>query len=271
MLRSNSNDHFNRQKKLESGKTTYVTAVKTYRWNPLSGCTKYSDGCDNCYAERQATWLHRIGNVRYVDNFNLTLHHDLLDQPLKWKKGKRIFVGMMSDVFHADVPDEYIKKMFDTMNKAKQHRFVVITKRSERLAEMSDQLNWTDNIMAGVTVESRKYFYRIDLLRQTGAKHKYLSLKPVLGPMVDIDLTGIDWVLAGGESGVENSRPLKVEWIREIRDKCIAENVPLYFRQWGRKENNPDQNDLTIKDRHSQGGKTLDGVIWTQYPDFFEL
>jgi len=271
MLRSDSNDHFNQLKKLESGKTAYVTAVKTYRWNPIGGCTKYSDGCDNCYAERQAAWLHRIGNPRYVDNFKLTLHHDLLEQPLKWKKGKPIFVAMMSDLFHDDVPDDFIKRVFETMNKAQQHRFVVITKRAERLAEMSDELNWTDNIMAGVSVESRKYYHRIDLLRQTGAKYKYISMKPFLESMADIDLTGINWVLAGGESGDVNSRPLKADWIREIRDKCIAENVPLYFRQWGLKANNPDQDDPTIADRHSQGGKTLDGVVWTQYPDFFVM
>ena len=245
--------------------------IKTYRWNPLSGCTKYSEGCDNCYAERQAEWLHRLGNPRYVDTFNLTMHPDLLDQPLKWKQGKRIFVGMMSDVFHAGVPDDFIKQMFGTMNRANQHRFVVITKRAERLASLSKQLKWTDNIMAGVTVESSKYYHRIDLLRSTGAKYKYLSLKPVLGPMGDIHLTGIDWVVAGGESGKQNTRPMQVDWIRGIRDRCIADDVPLYFRQWGTKANNPDHSDPTLSDRHSQGGKALDGVIWTQYPDFFDI
>ncbi len=201
-------------------------------WNPITGCTKISEGCTNCYAEVMARRLCAMGQPKYKNGFNVTLHPQCLDEPLKYKKPHLIFVCSMSDLFHKDVPDEYIQKVFETMNKAGQHTFQILTKRSERLRKMSPKLNWTPNIWAGVTVESGKQKIRIPDLTATGAKIKWLSVEPLLTAIDDLPTDGIDWVVVGGESGPK-ARPMKEEWVLPIRDKCLETGTAFYFKQWG--------------------------------------
>lgn len=201
-------------------------------WNPLTGCTKISPGCKHCYAERMALRLQAMGQRNYVNGFELTLHEDALELPLRWKKPQTIFVNSMSDMFHADVPAEFIIRAFDVMRRANWHRFQVLTKRSERLLSLSEELPWAENIWMGVSVETDAYTYRIDHLRETGARIKFLSLEPLLGPLDDLRLDGIDWVIVGGESG-PGARPMQPEWVTSIRDQCVEANVPFFFKQWG--------------------------------------
>ncbi|MBS1794865.1 MAG: phage Gp37/Gp68 family protein [Acidobacteria bacterium] len=201
-------------------------------WNPVTGCDKISPGCKNCYAEVMARRLKAMGQPNYRDGFRLTLQPQMLELPLKWKKPQMIFVNSMSDLFHKDVPVEFIERVFDVMNKARRHTFQVLTKRAERLAELSGRLSWSENIWMGVSVESRKYAGRIDELRNTGAQIKFLSLEPLLGPLGALDLTGIDWVIVGGESG-HKARPMKAEWAIDIQRQCAAQNVKFFFKQWG--------------------------------------
>lgn len=223
-------------------------------WNPLTGCTKTSEGCVNCYAERMANRLKAMGMPNYQNGFTLQIHKDALELPLKWKKPQRIFLCSMSDLFHEDVPDDVILKIFDTMNKASWHTFQVLTKRSERLSSMSDSLPWANNIWAGVSVENSNYFYRIDDLRKTGAYIKFLSCEPLLGPLSKINLKDIDWVIAGGESGPK-SRPIKKEWVEELRDASLSQKIPFYFKQWG-------------GTNKRKSGRLLNGVVWDQTPAF---
>ena len=201
-------------------------------WNPVTGCSKVSPGCANCYAERFALRLQKMGNPRYRNGFKVTLHYDLLDLPLRWKKPSMIFVNSMSDLFHEDVPDEFIMKVFEVMNKAHWHIFQVLTKRSKRLLELSPKLNWTPNIWMGVSVELKQYYSRIHDLKRTGAKVKFLSCEPLLGPLPDMPLEGIDWVIVGGESG-PNARPIKEEWVLDILQQCRRHGVAFFFKQWG--------------------------------------
>ena len=209
-------------------------------WNPCTGCTEISPGCKTCYAKRDSKRYQSMAKqVHYRNGFTLTMHEDLLDLPLKWRKPLTIFVCSMSDLFHKDVSDAFIKKVFAVMNQASWHRFRVLTKRSERLLALAPSLTWTENIVAGVTVESNEYLSRVDDLRQVPAHTRFLSLEPLLGPLPDLDLTGIDWVIVGGESR-SNARPMKIEWVREIRDKCIAEGVLFNFKQWGWHEQEED-------------------------------
>ncbi len=168
-------------------------------WNPLTGCTKISPGCKHCYAERMAKRLQAMGQANYVNGFKLTMHENALEKPLEWKKPQVIFVNSMSDLFHKDVPFEFIEKVFDVMKRAHWHQFQVLTKRAERVAELSPYLEWTDNIWMGVSVETEKYKYRIDHLRETGAKIKFLSLEPLIGPLGKLNLKKINWVIVGGE------------------------------------------------------------------------
>lgn len=221
-------------------------------WNPITGCTKYSLGCQNCYAEKRAKLLESWNNVRYQNGFRLTCHPDLLKKPLDMKKGKEIFVCSMSDIFHKDVTNSYISEIFQTMNKASQHQFYVLTKRSERIPELNSTLKWTKNIWLGVTLESADYLYRIDHLRQSDAHVKFLSMEPLLGEISNIDLSGIDWVILGGESG-PGARPMKKEWVIDIRDQCLAAGVPFFFKQWGGKNK-------------KKNGCLLQGEIWKQRP-----
>ncbi|SEO10557.1 DUF5131 family protein [Paenibacillus sp. OK076] len=222
-------------------------------WNPVTGCTKVSEGCRNCYALAMARRLEAMGNPRYLNGFNVTLHHDLIEVPLKWKKPRKIFVNSMSDMFHKDVPDEFIKSVFKTMNEASWHTFQILTKRSSRLSELAPQLNWTDNIWQGVSVENDKVLDRIDHLRQTPAAVKFLSCEPLLGPIDNLNLQGIDWVIVGGESGPK-ARPMEEAWALSIRDQCVEQETAFFFKQWGGVQ----------KHRH---GRILDGQTYDEYPD----
>ncbi len=221
-------------------------------WNPLTGCTKISPGCKHCYAERMALRLKAMGQSNYDNGFQLTLHEEALELPLRWKKPQTIFVNSMSDMFHARVPREFILRAFNVMRRAHWHRFQVLTKRADRLANLSLELPWADNIWMGVSVESEGYTYRIDYLRETGALIKFLSLEPLLGPLDNLKLDGIDWVIAGGESG-PGARLMDPEWVISIRNQCVEAGVPFFFKQWGG----------VWKKKF---GRTLEGRTWDQMP-----
>jgi protein gp37 len=221
-------------------------------WNPVTGCTKISPGCKHCYAERMANRLKAMGQRNYANGFDLTLQPHMLELPLKWRQPCRVFVNSMSDLFHRDVPVSYVTEVFDVMRRAHWHQYQVLTKRSERLRELAPQLPWAPQIWMGVSVESDKYLYRIDDLRQTGAHIKFLSLEPLLGPLPGLNLRGIDWVIVGGESG-PGARPMHPDWVREIRDRCIRADVPFFFKQWGG----------PVK---SRTGRLLDGRTWDEMP-----
>jgi protein gp37 len=201
-------------------------------WNPLTGCDKISPGCTHCYAERMSLRLKLMGQPNYRNGFELTLHPHALEIPLNWKKPQRIFVNSMSDLFHKDVPAEFIQKVFATMRQASWHRFQILTKRSDRLAELSPSIDWPPNVWMGVSVESAECTHRIDDLRSTGAAVRFLSVEPLLGPIPDLDLDNIHWVIVGGESG-PGARPMEEAWVIEIRDQCRAAGVPFFFKQWG--------------------------------------
>ncbi|MFA7085568.1 MAG: phage Gp37/Gp68 family protein [Aliarcobacter sp.] len=203
-------------------------------WNPITGCTKYSDGCTNCYAEKMANRLKNMGLKKYENSFNLTLHYENIEDPLFMKKPQTIFVCSMSDIFHKDVPDEFILKLFEVMNKAYWHTFQVLTKRAERIKELNDSITWTKNIWLGTTVESQKVTHRIDYLRESGAYIKFLSIEPLLTPINDLKLKNIDWVIVGGESGAK-ARPILKEWVVDIKNQCNTQDVPFFFKQWGGK------------------------------------
>jgi protein gp37 len=201
-------------------------------WNPVTGCTKISPGCRHCYAERMAHRLQAMGQANYVNGFHLAMHEHALDLPLSWRKPQMIFVNSMSDLFHKDVPTDFIHQAFRVMGRADWHRFQVLTKRSRRLRELAPTLGWAENIWMGVTVESADYLFRVDDLRATSAAIRFLSLEPLLGPLPDIDLDGINWVIVGGESG-PGARPIDPEWVLDIRDQCARGEVPFFFKQWG--------------------------------------
>jgi protein gp37 len=221
-------------------------------WNPITGCTKISPGCKYCYAERMAERLQAMGQENYRNGFELTLQPHMLELPLRWKKPQTIFVNSMSDLFHKDVPLEYIQRVFDVMRRASWHRFQVLTKRSERLAELDPKLEWAPNIWMGVSVESDKYRSRIDDLRGTRAAIKFLSIEPLLGPLRHLDLHGIHWVIVGGESG-PRARPMDPAWAMDIRDQCKRANVPFFFKQWGGKNK-------------KKAGRMLDGRTYDALP-----
>ncbi len=222
-------------------------------WNPITGCTKISPGCKHCYAERMSIRLKAMGQPNYINGFRLAVHEHVLEMPLRWKRPQTIFVNSMSDLFHKDVPFEFVSKIFDVMARASHHRFQVLTKRSNRLLELSPKLTWSPNVWMGVSVENTDYLFRIEHLRHTDAKIKFVSFEPLLGPVSDLDLEGIDWVIAGGESGPK-ARPLDPEWVREIRNHCLSAEVPFFFKQWGG----------VIKKRT---GRILDDRTWDQMPE----
>jgi len=201
-------------------------------WNPLTGCTKVSDGCKHCYAERMARRLHAMGVDNYRNGFKLTMHPHVLKKPLEWKTPQLIFVNSMSDLFHWEVPVDFIQQVFQTMREAHWHKFQILTKRAKRLPKIDAQLQWAPNIWMGVSVENDKVTQRIDYLRQSSAMVKFLSLEPLLGPLPNLDLSGIDWVIVGGESG-PGARPMEESWVLEIRDQCEAVGVKFFFKQWG--------------------------------------
>lgn len=201
-------------------------------WNPVTGCTKISSGCTNCYAERMARRLKAMGQFNYRNGFEVTCHEHMLDYPLRWKKPKTIFVNSMSDLFHENVPDEFIFQIFKVMNKLPQHRFQLLTKRAERLRSLDNFLPWSDNVWMGVTVEDNDCRTRIDMLRNTSATIKFLSMEPLLSPVPDMDLSNIDWVIVGGESG-PGARPMAKEWVEDICHQCEQRAIPFFFKQWG--------------------------------------
>ena len=224
-------------------------------WNPVTGCSKVSPGCKHCYAERMAKRLQAMGQPNYANGFEVTLQPHMLELPLEWKRPRRVFVNSMSDLFHKDVPLGFIKKVFSVMRRANWHQYQLLTKRSERLLEVSPLLTWEPHIWIGVSVENDDYTTRIDDLRKTGADVKFLSLEPLLGPLRKLNLRGIDWVIVGGESG-PGARPMNPDWVRDIRDQCIRANVPFFFKQWGGQ----------FKKRT---GRVLDGRTWDQMPQDF--
>jgi protein gp37 len=201
-------------------------------WNPVTGCTKLSDGCKNCYAYTLANRLKLMGNEKYANGFNIALHERCLNEPFKWKKPSVIFVNSMSDLFHEEIPLEFIQKVFDIMNNASWHTFQVLTKRAERLALLAPSLRWTRNIWQGVTVESGKYKNRIDELRKVPAKVRFVSFEPLIGDIGDVNLLGIDWAIVGGESGC-GAREMRSEWVFSIKNECDRQDILFYFKQWG--------------------------------------
>ena len=221
-------------------------------WNPMTGCTKISPGCKHCYAERMALRLQAMGQPKYANGFKLTLHEHVLEQPLSWKKPQKIFVNSMSDLFHEDAPLDFVHRVFDVMRRASWHTFQVLTKRSRRLLELNPEIDWPTNVWMGVSVESQGYTFRIEHLRQTDARVKFLSLEPLLGPLPCLGLRGIDWVIVGGESG-PGARPMTEQWVIDIRDQCLAVHVPFFFKQWGGV-------------RKKRAGRVLRERTWDQVP-----
>lgn len=201
-------------------------------WNPITGCTPISEGCLNCYAKKMAKRLQAMGNKKYVNGFLPTFHEDILYDPLKWKKSRMIFLNSMSDIFHENISDEDIEKIFKVMNIAKHHIFQVLTKRSKRMVEISSKLNFTDNIWLGVTVENKNSFYRIEDLKKIKCNIKFLSCEPLLENLENIDLKGINWIIVGGESGY-NAREIKKEWVEYLLQKARENNTSFFFKQWG--------------------------------------
>ncbi|MBT4865489.1 MAG: phage Gp37/Gp68 family protein [Planctomycetaceae bacterium] len=222
-------------------------------WNPVTGCTKISPGCKFCYAERMAKRLKAMGQERYRDGFKLTLQDDVVELPLKWKKPRTIFVNSMSDLFHEDVPTKFIRSVFDVMKKASHHKFQVLTKRPERTAELTDKLPWPENVWMGTSVETADYTWRVHELAKTDAHIKFLSVEPLLGPIPNLPVSEVDWVIVGGESG-PGARPMQEEWVTEIRDLCADKDVPFFFKQWGGVNK-------------KKTGRLLEGQTWDGMPN----
>jgi len=223
-------------------------------WNPVTGCSKISSGCLNCYAERMARRLQAMGSASYAEGFSVAIHERALDLPIRWRKPRMIFVNSMSDLFHEDVPEAFVRRIFEVMNKTSWHKYQILTKRTERLLRLAPSLPWSGNIWMGVTVEDGRYADRIDRLRKTRAAIKFLSLEPLLGPVADLKLDGINWVIVGGESG-PGARPLNASWVLEIKEKCREANVPFFFKQWGGV-------------RKKKSGRLLEGRVWNEMPNF---
>jgi protein gp37 len=221
-------------------------------WNPVTGCTKVSAGCLNCYAERMAHRLQAMGNANYRNGFDVTLHPHLVDAPLKWRTPRLVFVNSMSDLFHEDIPAQFIRSVFATMEQAHWHTFQVLTKRSERLAELAAKLPWPQNVWMGVSVENDEVLGRIDDLQSVGAAVRFLSLEPLLGPLPDLDLKEIDWAIVGGESG-PGARAMLKDWVIDIQAQCKTANVAFFFKQWGG----------VFKKRN---GRKLQGRTWDELP-----
>lgn len=221
-------------------------------WNPVTGCTKISAGCAHCYAERMAKRLHAMGQPNYRNGFEVTCHPDVLGMPLKWKKSQMIFVNSMSDLFHKGVPIRFIEEIFFTMNQARWHTFQILTKRADRLLQVSSRLKWTPNIWMGVTVENDQHMDRIDRLREVPATVRFLSLEPLLGPLSELNLSNIDWVIVGGESG-PGARSMDPSWVLDLRDQCLDAGVAFFFKQWGGVQK-------------KKAGRLLEKRTWDQMP-----
>ena len=221
-------------------------------WNPATGCHKVSPGCAHCYAETFAERWRGVPNHPYEKGFDLTLWPQRLDVPLRWRRPRLIFVNSMSDLFHEDIPDAFIAEVFDVMSRAHWHTFQVLTKRHGRLAELATDLPWPENVWMGVTIENRRFVHRADYLRAVPAAVRFISAEPLLGPLEGLDLTDVDWLIAGGESGPRH-RPAREEWVVELRDRCVAEGVAFFFKQWGGL-------------RSKSGGRLLQGRTWDEMP-----
>ncbi len=231
-------------------------------WNPTTGCDRVSPGCDHCYALTLSKRLKAMGSPKYQNDgdpktsgpgFKLTLHPDSLDVPRRWGAPRLVFVNSMSDLFHDDVPLEYIMQVFKVIRETPQHTYQVLTKRAQRLSREANKLDWPPNLWMGVSVESRRYTFRIDHLRKVPAAVRFVSAEPLLGPLSAVDLEGVQWLIAGGESGA-NARPMKTEWVIELRDACASAGVAFFFKQWGGR---------TPK----AGGRELEGELWDQFPE----
>jgi protein gp37 len=222
-------------------------------WNPVTGCDKVSPGCAHCYAETFAERFRGVPGHPYEQGFDLRFWPGRLELPLGWQVPRRIFVNSMSDLFHESIPESYLRRVFAVMAEASWHQFQVLTKRHERLAEMAPKLTWPDNVWIGVSIENNRWSLRADYLRKVDAAVRFVSAEPLLGPLTDLNLDGIDWVIAGGESGPRN-RPAQPEWFRDLRDRCHKEGVAFFFKQWG--GHHP-----------KSGGRELDGRTWNEYPE----
>lgn len=223
-------------------------------FNPVTGCTKISAGCLNCYANEAADMKCKGGNAKYANGFDVTMHWELLDEPLRHRKPQLVFVGSMCDIFHEDVTDEFLIALFDVMRRTPQHTYQLLTKRPERMVAFAKTIEWPQNAWAGVSIENNDYVYRADLLREVeGATVRFLSCEPLLSGLPDLDLTGIDQVIVGGESGT-GFRTMDVDWARDLRDRCVDAGVAFFFKQWS-----------AIHPK--QLGHLLDGTVWSEMPD----
>ena len=239
-------------------------------WNPVTGCNKVSAGCKFCYAERMAKRLQAMGVDQYKNGFKLSLAPQTLSMPYNWKKPKIIFVNSMSDLFHKDVPLEYIQRVFKVMNETPQHIYQILTKRPERLLELDKELLWSKNIWMGVSVENEKVNYRIDLLKKCSSNVKFISFEPLIGSVGKVNLKKIDWVIVGGESG-PGARKIEKKWIIEIFKEARKVGASFFFKQWGKKEFNVNLNDPTMNKKHqnyAKGGCLLDGKAYREIPQF---
>lgn len=221
-------------------------------WNPVTGCDQISPGCAHCYAKTFAERWRGIADHAYEQGFELRLWPDRLQHPLRWKRPRVIFVNSMSDLFHERVPLDYIQRVFDVMGEARRHTFQILTKRHERLAAVADQLDWHPNVWMGVSIENHRFVGRADALRQVDSAVRFISAEPLLGSLSNLDLSGIDWLIAGGESGPRH-RAAKIDWIRDLRDHCVRDDVAFFFKQWGGA-------------RPKSGGRELDGRTWDEMP-----
>ena len=221
-------------------------------WNPVTGCDKVSPGCAHCYAETFAKRFEGVPGHPYEQGFDLKLWPGRLEVPLRWRRPRMVFVNSMSDLFHEDVPDEFVARVFDVMVEASHHTFQVLTKRHERLVDLAPMLPWPENVWMGVSIENRRFVHRADYLREVPAAVRFISAEPLLGPLEGLDLTGIRWLIAGGESGPRH-RPVREEWLTELRDRCEAEGVAYFFKQWG-------------GPRSKSGGRALEGRTWDEMP-----
>jgi protein gp37 len=221
-------------------------------WNPVTGCTKVSQGCKHCYAERMARRLQAMGVHRYRHGFKLTLQPDVLELPLRWRNPRKIFVNSMSDLFHPSVPFDFVAGVFRTMKKANWHTFQILTKRADRLVKLSSRLDWPSNVWMGTSVESAEHWNRVELLRKVPASVRFISAEPLLGSLGHHDFSGISWVIVGGESG-PGARPPDPVWVREIRDQCFSQNIAFFFKQWGGVNK-------------KAAGRKLDRKTWNEMP-----
>jgi protein gp37 len=221
-------------------------------WNPVTGCSQVSPGCAHCYAKTFAERWRGIPGHAYEQGFELRLWHERLELPLRWRKPKTIFVNSMSDLFHEDIPTEFVEEVFATMRAAHWHTFQILTKRHDHLAELANDLEWPQNVWMGVSIENRRFIHRADVLRQVPAAVRFISAEPLLGPLQGLDLRGVDWLIAGGESGPRHRR-VSPDWIRDLRDLSIQQDVAFFFKQWG-------------GHRPKSNGRELDGRLWDDYP-----